>query len=47
MAEQPGDDTQALAAVGLHRQKALIANSAYRRYLRCSNPGKAFEIDPG
>src|SRR5689334_24674461 len=27
--------------------KALIGNSAYRRYLRATRAGRAFEIDPG
>jgi len=44
-------DRQAIVAA-LDRQlkrgdKALIGNSAYRRYLRATTDGRAFEIDPG
>jgi hypothetical protein len=44
-------DRQAIVA-GLDQQlkrgdKALIGNSAYRRYLRTTSDRRAFEIDPG
>lgn len=55
-AERDRSERQAIVA-GLSKQlargdKALIGNSAYRRYLRRtssgdSKPGRAFEIDPG
>ncbi|HYI84577.1 MAG TPA: IS1634 family transposase [Acetobacteraceae bacterium] len=50
-AERDRADRQAIVA-GLEQQlrrgdKALIGNSAYRRYLRRTGQGQAFEIDPG
>jgi Transposase DDE domain len=50
-AERDRADRQAIIA-GLEQQlrrgdKALIGNSAYRRYLRRTGQGQAFEIDPG
>ena len=50
-AEKERADRQAIVA-GLEAQlkkgdKALVGNSAYRRYLRRTDVGKAFEIDPG
>jgi hypothetical protein len=55
-AERERNERQAIVA-GLSKQlarrdKALIGNSAYRRYLRRTasgdgKPGPAFEIDPG
>src|SRR5918999_3551112 len=50
-AEKDRADRQAILA-GLERQlrrgdKALIGNSAYRRYLRSTTDQRAFEIDPG
>ena len=50
-AEKDAADRQAIVAA-LDRQlkrgdKALIGNSAYRRYLRATTDGRAFEIDPG
>jgi hypothetical protein len=50
-AEKDRTDRQAILA-GLEQQlrrgdKALIGNSAYRRYLRRTGQGQAFEIDPG
>jgi transposase len=50
-AEKDRADRQAIIA-GLERQlqrgdKALIGNSAYRRYLRRAGQGQAFEIDAG
>jgi hypothetical protein len=50
-AERDRADRQAILA-GLEQQlrrgdKALIGNSAYRRYLRRTGQGQAFEIDPG
>lgn len=50
-AEKEKADRQAIVA-GLEAQlkkgdKALVGNSAYRRYLRKTGAGKAFEIDPG
>jgi len=50
-AERDRSDRQAIVA-GLSKQlargdKALIGNSAYRRYLRRTSSGAAFEIDPG
>jgi Transposase DDE domain len=50
-AERDRADRQAIIA-GLGQQlrrgdKALIGNSAYRRYLRRTGHGQAFEIDPG
>jgi hypothetical protein len=50
-AERDRADRQAILA-GLEQQlrrgdKALIGNSAYRRYLRRTGLGQAFEIDPG
>jgi hypothetical protein len=50
-AEKDRAERQAIIA-GLEQQlrrgdKALIGNSAYRRYLRRTGQGQAFEIDPG
>jgi hypothetical protein len=50
-AEKDAADRQAIVTA-LDRQlkrgdKALIGNSAYRRYLRAITDGRAFEIDPG
>ena len=50
-AEKDRADRQAIIAA-LQTQltkgdKALVGNSAYRRYLRRTNAGKAFEIDAG
>jgi len=50
-AEKDRADRQAVVS-GLEAQlkkgdKALVGNSAYRRYLRRTDAGKAFEIDPG
>ena len=50
-AEKDRTDRQAIIA-GLQTQlkkgdKALVGNSAYRRYLRRTDTGKAFEIDAG
>ena len=50
-AEKDAAERQAIVAA-LDRQlkrgdKALIGNSAYRRYLRATIDGRAFEIDPG
>jgi Transposase DDE domain len=50
-AERDRADRQAVIA-GLEQQlqrgdKALIGNSAYRRYLRRTGKGAAFEVDPG
>jgi hypothetical protein len=50
-AEKDRAERQAIVA-GLEKQlgkgdKALIGNSAYRRYLRRTGRGAAFEIDPG
>lgn len=50
-AEKDIADRQAIVAA-LDQQlkrgdKALIGNSAYRRYLRATSDGRAFEIDPG
>jgi hypothetical protein len=50
-AEKDAADRQAIVAA-LDQQlkrgdKALIGNSAYRRYLRATSDGRAFEIDPG
>jgi hypothetical protein len=50
-AERDRADRQAILA-GLERQlrrgdRALIGNSAYRRYLRSTTDQRAFEIDPG
>ena len=50
-AEKDKADRQAIID-GLQAQlkkgdKALVGNSAYRRYLRKTTAGKAFEIDPG
>ena len=50
-AEKDAADRQAIVTA-LDRQlkrgdKALIGNSAYRRYLRATIDGRAFEIDPG
>jgi Transposase DDE domain len=50
-AEKDRADRQAVVT-GLEAQlkkgdKALVGNSAYRRYLRRTDAGKAFEIDPG
>ncbi len=50
-AEKDRADRQAIIA-GLAQQlqrgdKALIGNSAYRRYLRRTGGGQAFEVDPG
>jgi hypothetical protein len=50
-AEKDRADRQAILT-GLEQQlqrgdKALIGNSAYRRYLRRTGQGQAFEIDPG
>jgi transposase len=50
-AEKDAADRQAIVAA-LDQQlkrgdKALIGNSAYRRYLRTTYDGRAFEIDPG
>ena len=50
-AEKDRADRQAIVA-GLQKRhasgdKALIGNSAYRRYLRRTGAGKAFEIDAG
>jgi hypothetical protein len=50
-AEKDAADRQAIVAA-LDQQlkrgdKALIGNSAYRRYLRATVDGRAFEIDPG
>jgi len=50
-AEKDRNDRQAIVA-GLETQlrkgdKALVGNSAYRRYLRRTDSGKAFEVDPG
>lgn len=49
--EKDAADRQAIVAA-LDQQlkrgdKALIGNSAYRRYLRATSDGRAFEIDPG
>jgi hypothetical protein len=50
-AEKDAADRQAIVAAldpQLKRgDKALIGNSAYRRYLRAISDGRAFEIDPG
>ena len=43
---RPGAWLSAIARRSLSR-KALIGNSAYRRYLRRTGAGKAFEIDAG
>jgi hypothetical protein len=50
-AEKDRAERQAIVA-GLEKQlsrgdKALIGNSAYRRYLRTTSDARAFEIDPG
>lgn len=50
-AEKDRADRQAVVA-GLEAQlrkgdKALVGNSAYRRYLRRTDAGRAFEVDPG
>ncbi|MGX5851888.1 IS1634 family transposase, partial [Mesorhizobium sp. PL10] len=50
-AEKDRNDRQAIIA-GLETQlkkgdKALVGNSAYRRYLRRTDSGRAFEVDPG
>ena len=50
-AEKDAADRRAIVTA-LDRQlkrgdKALIGNSAYRRYLRATTDGRAFEIDPG
>jgi hypothetical protein len=50
-AEKDAADRQVIVAA-LDQQlkrgdKALIGNSAYRRYLRATSDGRAFEIDPG
>jgi Transposase DDE domain len=50
-AEKDAADRQAIVAA-LDQQlkrgdKTLIGNSAYRRYLRVTSDGRAFEIDPG
>jgi hypothetical protein len=50
-AEKDAADRRAIVTA-LQRQlkrgdKALIGNSAYRRYLRAASGGRAFEIDPG
>ncbi len=50
-AEKDAADRRAIVE-GLDRQlkrgdKALIGNSAYRRYLRTTSDARAFEIDPG
>ena len=50
-AEKDAADRQAIIAALdqqlTHGDKALVGNSAYRRYLRRTGPGRAFEIDPG